>query len=288
MPLDYAFLKGLPPLVVEHDYTARDTMLYALGVGCGEAAIENPVELRYVYEKSLVALPSMAVVLAYPGFWARDPKYGITWQKLLHVEQAVEWFAPIPPEGKVRGEVTIDEIYDRGPERGALIYFSRRITDERTGTLLAIVRQVNLARADGGGGGAPGTAPPLAAAPARAADVALRIGSRPEAALIYRLSGDDNPLHADPSIAKAAGFDRPILHGLASYGVLTRAIVSALCGHDPARLRRFAVRFSNPVYPGETFDISIWKEGQGLAFIEASVAERGVAVLKNGYVAYDT
>src|SRR6218665_3232986 len=127
MTIDYDYLRNLPPLVIDHSYDARDTILYALGVGAGLAAATNADDLKYVYEAGLSALPTMAVTLSYPGFWARDPKYGITWQKLLHVEQSVELHAKIPVSGRVRGEMLIDEIYDRGADKGAVMHFSRRI-----------------------------------------------------------------------------------------------------------------------------------------------------------------
>jgi acyl dehydratase len=287
MPLDYDYLMGLPPLQIDQDYTTRDTILYALGVGAGAAAIEAPEDnLRFVYEAGLLALPTMAVVLAYPGFWAKDPKYGITWQKLLHGEQSVEFHAPIPVEGRVRGLMQIEEIYDRGAEKGALLTISRRIRDRDSNTLLATVRQVNVLRADGGFGGPTRPEQLSRTPPNRPADAKLCVPTRPESALIYRLSGDTNPLHADPAIAAAAGFGRPILHGLASYGVVGRVLLAQLCANEPSRLQRLDVRFSAPVYPGETFEISIWKEPGGRAFVEASVVERGLTVLKGGYVEY--
>lgn len=284
MPLDYHRLMGMPPVETEHRYTARDTMLYALGVGVGLSAVENRSDLRFVYEEGLVALPTMAVVLAYPGFWSRDPKYSITWQKLLHADQSVELHAPLPVEGHVRGETTIDEIYDRGAEKGAMMHFSRRIYNVATGTLLATVRQTNLLRADGGFGGKTPPSPRPHATPERAPDIELSLPTSPDQALIYRLSGDYNPLHADPVVAAASGFERPILHGLASYGVVGRAILAALCGNEPERLKRFDVRFSSPVYPGETLQVRMWRDGPGRAFVEADAAERGVTVMRNGHV----
>lgn len=286
MAIDYDYLKALPPLEIDHSYTERDTILYALGVGVGVAATENPEYLRFVYEKDLVALPTMAVTLAYPGFWAKDPKYGITWQKLLQGEQSIELHRPLPVEGRVLGVMTIDEIYDRGVEKGALLYFSRRIFDHGTGDHLATVRQVNVLRADGGFGGPLFTPPPLRALPDRVADFKIQLPTRAEMALIYRLSGDYNPLHADPSIATAAGFERPILHGLASYGVVGRAALSALCGNEPDRMKQFDIKFSSPVYPGETLEVSIWKDGDGGALLEASVVERSIVALRTGYVRY--
>jgi len=286
MPLDYDYLMSLPAMEIEHRYTARDTILYALGVGAGLTASHDAADLRFVYEPGLLALPTMAVVLAYPGFWARDPKYGISWQKLLHVEQSVELHGQLPVEGHVRGEVTIDEIYDRGAEKGALLHFSRRIRDVASGSLLATVRQVNLLRADGGFGGRAGAPPAPRPVPERPADAAVTVPTSPDQAMIYRLSGDTNPLHVDPAVAAKAGFERPILHGLASFGVVGRAIVSLLCDGDPSRLKRFDTRFSSPVYPGEAIEVRAWRTGEGRGAVEARVTGRGVKVMSNGYVEY--
>ena len=286
MALDYDFLMRLPAIETEQRYTARDTMLYALGLGTGLTAVNNPADLHFVYEVGLVALPTMAVVLAYPGFWSRDPKYGITWQKLLHAQQSIELHAPIPVEGHVVGRMTIDEIYDRGADKGALMHFSRRIHDAGSGTLLATVRQANLLRADGGFGGNTNPPPQPHTVPERTPDAVVRLPTCPDQALIYRLSGDTNPLHADPRVAEAAGFERPILHGLANYGIVGRALLAALCDNEPKRLRRLDIRFSSPVYPGETIECRIWNDAPGRGSVEASVVERGVVVMKNGYVEF--
>jgi acyl dehydratase len=287
MALDYAFLTGLPPLQIDHSYTASDTILYALGVGAGLSAAKNRDDLAFVYEPGLKALPTMAVVLAYPGFWSRDPKYGITWQKLLHVEQSIELHAPLPIEGRIRGEMTIDEIYDRGPDKGALLHVSRRVFDATNGLLLATVRQVNLLRADGGFGGKAGSPPAPNAIPDRVPDSTLALPTSVDQALIYRLSGDTNPLHADPAVAAAAGFDRPILHGLCSFAIAGRALLKTLCANEPGRMRRFDARFTSPVYPGETIETRMWRTGDGVAAFEAYSLERGVAVMRNGFVRYD-
>lgn len=286
MAIDYNYLMGLPPLATAQRLTSRDTMLYALGVGAGIAAAADPGCLSFVYEKRLRALPTMATMLAYPGFWAQDPKYGISWRKLLHRDQSVEIHAEIPTEGAIRGEMRIDALYDRGAAKGALICFSRRLFDAETNVLLATVRQVNVLRADGGFGGPPDAMPPGQEAPAREPDLRATQATRPEQALIYRLCGDMNPLHADPEIATAAGFERPILHGLASFGVVGLAVVRGLCAGEPHRLRRLDVRFSSPVYPGETFEILVWHLAAGKAALEARVVERDATVIRNGYLEY--
>lgn len=280
MPLDYDMLMDLPSWEVHQQYSKRDTMLYALGAGAG---IE-PGELGFVYEANLQALPSMAVVLTYPGFWQNDPKYGFTWQKLLHGEQRLRLHRPIPVEGALIGEMKIEEIYDKGADRGALLLWRREIRDAGSGEAIATVRSTSFLRADGGFGGKADGAPAPHTLPQRPPDESVALATRPEQALIYRLSGDYNPLHADPHAARAAGFDRPILHGLCTYAVACRAIVMGPCGGDARRLRALDVRFSAPVYPGETLRIDLWKEERAF---RATAIERGTVVLNNGYYEHD-
>ena len=275
MALDPDHLLKLPPQETRHSYTARDTILYALGVGADD--------LRFVYEKDLQALPTMAVVLAYPGFFWQDPAYGIDWKKILHGETSVELFATLPTAGDLHGRTTIDAIYDKGADKGAIVLSSRRIEDS-SGTHLATVRNTLFLRGDGGFGGQSEGAPRPHPLPTdRVPDHVVTLATTQNQALIYRLSGDYNPLHADPAVAQAAGFPRPILHGLCTYGVAGRAILSALCGNDPALLKRMDVRFSSPVFPGETIKVEIWREDDGRAAFRATAEERGVVVLNNGY-----
>jgi acyl dehydratase len=286
MPLDYHLLKSLPPLVVHQRFSARDTILYALGVGAGMAAVADPSYLRFVYEKDLAPLLTMPTILGYPGFWSRDPKYGITWQKLLHRDQTIEIHGEIPTEGEVRGEMTIDEIYDRGADKGALMHFSRRIFNTATGGLIATVRQVNVLRADGGFGGPAEPHFQRPGAPQRSPDLVVRLQTRPDQALLYRLSGDLNALHVDPAVANAAGFERPILHGLASLGVVGLAFAGGPVQAAARLVKRLEARFANPVFPGETFDVSVWRDDAGNAAFEARVVERDTVVIRDGRIEY--
>jgi acyl dehydratase len=273
--LDPDRLLQLPPQETRHSFTKRDTILYALGVGADD--------LRFVYEKGLQALPSMAVVLAYPGFFWQDPAYGISWQKILHGETSVELFATLPTEGDLLGRTCIDAIFDKGVDKGAIILTSRRI-ENSTGIHLATVRNTLLLRGDGGfGGQADGAPRPRPLPDDRAPDHVVKLPTDEKQALIYRLSGDYNPLHADLDVARAAGFPRPILHGLCTYGIAGRAVLSALCGNDPTLLKRMDVRFSSPVFPGETIRVEIWREDGDRAAFRATAEERSVVVLNNGY-----
>jgi acyl dehydratase len=287
MALDYDLLMNLDPWVVRHDYTARDTMLYALGVGAGIEAASTGVGLDLVYEPRLEALPTMAVVLAYPGFWQKEPKYGLTWQKLLHGEQWLQIHRPLASAASVVGTTRIEEIYDKGADKGAVLIWRRDLVDSANGESLATVRGSSFLRADGGFGGTSEGAPAPHAVPDRAPDASVTLATRPEQALIYRLSGDYNPLHADPEIAAAAGFERPILHGLCTYAVAARGVIALACDGAPSRLRRFDVRFSAPLYPGESLRLELWRGDKGVGAFRAFAAERGVMVLNNGYFEHD-
>lgn len=282
MPLDYDRLMAMPPMEVRQTYTTRDTILYALGVGAGA----DPQDLPYVYEDDLEALPTMAVVLAYPGYWQKDPKYGLDWRKNLHGEQSIIVHKALPVEGSVVGLLRIEAIYDKGPDKGALMYSSREIHDAATGDHLATVRQASFLRGDGGFGGNSEGAPIPHAIPSGPADDSITLATRPEQALIYRLSGDYNPLHADPAVAASAGFDRPILHGLCTYGVAGRALLRSL-GGSSSRLKRLDARFSKPVFPGDTLRTDVWRQGDGRAAFQVTVAERDQVVLTNGYAEFE-
>lgn len=271
---------------IEQRYTVRDTLLYALGTGAGIDA-DAPAKLRFVYEDGLQALPTMSTVLAAPGFWQCEEQFGIDWRRVLHGEQSVTMHRPLPVEGHVAAQLKVDAIYDKGAGKGALLYSTRELYDRATGDHLATIRQGSFLRGNGGQGGLTEGAPAPHPVPAdRAPDLSVTLPTRPEQALIYRLSGDYNPLHADPAVAAAAGFAAPILHGLAAYGLVGRAVLGALCDDDGARLKRLDVRFSSPVYPGETIVTDIWQDAPGRASVRARVAERDTVVLNNGYAEY--
>lgn len=281
MVFDPEKLLALPPRVTEQRFSERDTILYALGVGASEE------DLPFVYEAGLKALPTMAVVLGYPGFWQKEPQYGIDWKRVLHGEQSICLHAPLPVAGRVRSELTIDEIIDKGAEKGAVLMSSRRIYEADGGRHLATVSQTSMLRGNGGFGGASQKVAAPQATPDRAPDETLVLPTSGVQALIYRLSGDYNPLHADPAVAADAGFPRPILHGLCTFGVAGRAVLKALCGNAPERLRRLDVRFSSPVFPGETIEVDLWREGEGRAALRARSRERDLVVLSNGYVEHE-
>lgn len=264
---------------VVHSYTTKDCILYALGVGFGENPTDR-AELPFVFEEpNLHVVPSMAAVLASPGFWARDPATGIDWHRFLHAEQEVILHRPIPTDATVRAKNRITRIIDKGAAKGALIYLERIITDQ-SGPM-ATVRVVNFARGNGGCGGDSGPQPAAHSLPLRPPETQFETHTDPRSALFYRLCGDLNPLHADPDMSASAGFERPILHGLCSFGIATRAILATYCDYDAGRLRAIKLRFSKPVYPGETMRVEMWRDGDVISF-RATVADRGVVALDNG------
>jgi len=280
MAIDYDKLLALRIPDAEHSYGAKDTMLYALGVGLGHDPTDR-AQLDFVYEKNLKALPTFACLLGYPGFWVRDLDTGIDWVKIVNGEQGFTLNTSVKPRGTVVGRTRIVDVIDKGTGKGAVVYTERKITDKTSGELIATVTQTTFCRADGGFGGPPREGPPSHKVPERAPDLACDLGTRPEMALVYRLSADLNPLHADLDVAKAAGFPRPILHGLGTFGVVGHALLKSVCDYDPARVRPFAGRFSAPVFPGETIRNEFWRDGDIVSF-RASVPDRNVVVMNNG------
>ena len=275
--MDIATIAAMEIAPIVQAYDKRDTILYALGLGYGADPL-NENELPFVYERNLRSLPSYANLLCHPGFWAQDPQWGMDWVKILHAEQDFVIHKPLPPTGAIRGEYVIAGIEDKGEGRGALLHQNKELYNEETGEHHATVRSTLFLRGNGGQGGF-GVAPaPAKATPDKAPDKVVEIPTLPRQALIYRLSGDWNPLHADPEIARKAGFDMPILHGLCTNGLAARAIVTSYCDYDPARLAQMFVRFSKPVMPGETIRFEFHEEGGRLRF-RAIAKERDTVVL---------
>lgn len=265
---------------VEQLLGPRDAILYALGVGFGQDPGDRD-QLRFVYEDGLKTVPTMAVVLGSVGFWLKEPQYGIDWQQVLHGEQGVELFGEVPHTGTAVGETTITDVLDKGPGKGAFIYWRTRLTHKETGRHFATLTSTAICRGNGGFGGNPGTRQPAAAFPERAPDTWWDFRTIRQVALIYRLSGDYNPLHADRDVADAAGFPEPILHGLCAFGIAGHALLRECCGYDTTRFRGMKVRFSSPVYPGELLRTEIWNEG-GDVFFRCLVPERGVVAIDRG------
>jgi acyl dehydratase len=280
MAIDYQRLLDWPVREVRQTYGVRDSQLYALAVGLGADPLDTR-QLPFVYEQNPQALPMQAVVLGYPGFWMKDPATGVDWVRLVHAEQGLRLHRPLPASGEVIGRTRVVGINDKGPGKGAIVYSQRTLHDAASDELIATLDSSTFCRGDGGCGGA--DAPPmrLAPTPERAPDAVCELPTLPQQALLYRLCGDFNPLHADPDVARAAGFERPILHGLCTFAVAGHALLRTLCDYDPARLTELQVRFCAPVYPGETLRTEIWCDADAVAFRTLAV-ERNLVVLSHG------
>ncbi|WP_044530350.1 MaoC family dehydratase [Herbaspirillum sp. B65] len=282
MAIDYEQLLNRRFELIEHSYSARDTMLYALGIGLGADPLD-PGQLAFIYEEQLKVFPTMPVILGYPGFWAREPDTGIDWRRLVHAEQGFELHAPLVPEGRVIGRNRISALYDKGAEKGALLCQERQVTDAVSGELIATIHQVSMLRGDGGFGGPAGSLPPPHAMPERSADMVCDLPTLPQAALLYRLNGDFNPLHADPAVAAGAGFPRPILHGLCTMGVACHAALRGMLAYRADRIRAMRVRFTGVVLPGDTLRTELWMDGDVVSF-RTTALERNVLVLNAGKI----
>ncbi|GLY79056.1 MaoC/PaaZ C-terminal domain-containing protein [Actinoallomurus iriomotensis] len=280
MPLDHGAI-GVESAPLDRSWTSKDALLYAVGVGAG---VDDPLsELAFTTENTAGTpqrvLPTYAVLLAQvPG--ARrigdfDPAM------LVHAEQAFELHRPLPAEGSLRATAKVTGIYDKGS--GALVVTESTAVDPETGERMITSRGSVFIRGEGGFGGDRGPRDEWRL-PDRAPDHEVTYRTRPEQALLYRLSGDRNPLHSDPAFAARAGFDRPILHGLCTYGVAGRALLHTMAGSDPARFAAMSGRFSSPVMPGESLITSIWAEGTTVLFRTAK--EDGTVVIDRGRASF--
>ncbi|MBX3454729.1 MaoC/PaaZ C-terminal domain-containing protein [Ferrovibrio sp.] len=270
-------------------YDERDTMLYALSVGMATDPMDTE-DLAFVVENGafagkLKALPSQATVIAWDDVFG--PASGLNMLMVVHGEQRITLHKPLPSHGRIKSKTRFVDAFDKGAGKGAVVLVENLIRDAETGDKLVTLLSTIFARGDGGFGEP--TRPTPAAPPAphklpdRAPDFSLAAQTQPNQALFYRLCGDRNPLHADPYFAKAAGFPRPILHGLCTYGHAVRAVVKTACKHDPALVEHIEARFTAPVFPGETIVTEIWQDGTVVSF-RAKLAERGVTALDNGLV----
>ena len=285
--LNYDAVKNWDFGSIVQTYTERDSMLYALGLGMGADPLDRG-QLQYVYEKNLRTVPTMATVLGSPGFWWRDSRTGADWVKLVHGEQTIRLLKPLPPSATVAAHNRVVSITDKGAGKGAIVVIKREVKDQASGELLAEVLHGTFLRGDGGysessGHSDPGP-PPLPAPPDSAPQMEVELATLEQQALIYRLSGDYNPLHSDPDVASAAGFAKPILHGLCTYGMAAHAVLRAVTGYDAARIRALAVRFTAPVYPGERIKFQLWARDSSSFHLRARVVARDATVLNNGVV----
>jgi acyl dehydratase len=278
MPISYPEVLELQQTDIPLRYSERDTMLYALGIGLGGDPM-NAAELPLVTENGLKAMPTMAAALALTA-GGLIMKAGINYLLVVHGEQRLTVHRTLPTEAQLMADTRILGAYDKGAGKGAVIV-TETVLRPNVGDPYCTLVSSTFARGDGGFGGPSEGAPAPHPTPSRGADAVVELVTRPDQALIYRLSGDRNPLHSDPNVAAAAGFPRPILHGLCTYGITARAVVAQYCDHDPTRLKAFDVRFSSPVFPGETVLTTMWRDGNTVSF-EARVKERYQVVIRNG------
>lgn len=286
MPFDYDTLKAREFPVVRHSYGQRDVMLYALGIGLGHDPMDER-QLPFVYEEKLQVFPTMAAIMAYPGLWIREPDTGIDWEHGLHSEQGMAFLKQLPVEGEITAQTRVTGIVDKGEGRGALIYTERTGIDAQTGEEYFKVFHTTFARGDGGYGGPSDPVRAPHELPNRKPDIVCDLQTVPQQALWYRLNGDPNPHNADPKAAEAAGFPRPILHGLCTYGIAGHAILRSCCDYDTAALAALDVRLSAPVFPGETIRTEIWwRPGDEVAGFRSIALGRDAVVLNNGRAAF--
>lgn len=280
MPLDYEKLKKWKVEPVTHQYSSRDTILYALGIGLGFDPADEQ-QLRFLHDKQLQVLPTLATVLGYPWGWIYKVNAGATRLRHVLAEQGITIHKLPPPQGEVVSHLGVTHIVDKGRDKGALIFTERKVYEKHSGDLLCTLTNTMFCRGDGGFGGPDGPLRAPQPIPQRAPDAVCELPSLAQAALIYQLCGDRNPLHVDPAVALAAGFKRPILHGLCTFGMAGHALLKTYCNYDPAKLLAIEGRFSAPVFPGETVTTEMWREQNTVVF-RAKVAARDAVVINNG------
>lgn len=278
--IDPQTLTNWPFETVVQSYTRRDMALYALGVGFGADPMDAG-QLRFVREEDNLGVPTMPACMCLSPPWTADPRSGVNRAMIVHGEQGLELLRPMPPAGRFRSLTRITDIVDKGPGRGAVVYATSTLVDDETGEPIAHLWRSTFARADGGFGGDPTPPRTPHMLPDRAPDHRCTLPTFANQALLYRFNGDLNPLHSHPEAGRAAGFERPILHGLCTYGLVGHAVLRTCCDYDPARLRALDVRFSAPVLPGETVTVDLWRDGD-IVSLKATVASRDVKVIDNG------
>ncbi len=287
MPIDYEKAMATEPLIGGGSYDIDDVILYHLSLGAGNPPTDAN-ELEYAYEKNLKVLPSFSVVAPVSsesgGFGGgnilESPGLEFNPALMLHGEQDIQIHKPLPPAAKLKSKMHIADIFDKG--KAALVIVEINVSDEETDEALFTTRMSVFLRGEGGFGGDGG---PKAGnvAPEREPDGVIEVPTLPQLALLYRLNGDKNPLHADPEYSAMGGFEQPIIHGLCSYGVCLKAIVDNVLDGDVAKVARYQVRFADVAFPGETYVVSYWKEDDKV-YLKAHSKERGTNIITNAAV----
>ncbi|QHE88760.1 3-alpha,7-alpha,12-alpha-trihydroxy-5-beta-cholest-24-enoyl-CoA hydratase [Hydrogenophaga sp. BPS33] len=276
---------------IEHHYTSDFSMLYALSIGVGADPLDER-QLRFVNdveEGTPLAMPTLSTVIGFPGTWMRHPDTGIDVLKMVHGEEHIALHAPMPAAGRVIARHRVTRIVDKGEGRGATVTYEKLLFDAQTQAKLATVTHTTFCRGNGGFSAHDGLTDTPAAPPAKVPDgppdQIFDVATLAQQALLYRLLADRNPLHSVPAVARAAGFEKPILHGLCTYGIAGYALVAAYGDYDPSRLKTLFTRFTAPVMPGETVRMEMYRQATGVAF-RARVLERNTVVLDSGYAEF--
>lgn len=259
-------------------YTERDTQLYALSVGMAQDPLDRN-ELVFACGPNTPVLPTQATVIAWDYDFILGS--GIDEAKILHGAQSVTIHSPLPAAADVISRFAVTDLFDKGPGNGAVIVARTEIFEEATGRPLCTNVWTSYARGEGGFGGERGPSSPVLPAPSRAPDHSVDSRTWLNQPLFYRLLGDVNPLHSDPDFAALGGFDRPIMHGLCTYGIACRAVVATTCAYDPRRMLDFRCQFAAPAIPGDTIRTDIWTDGDAVTF-RCRAVERAVDVAVNG------
>jgi acyl dehydratase len=281
MPIKYDEVMALKNIGQKYSWTDREVMLYAVGIGMGADPMDEK-ELSFVNEgyytpRELKVVPTYASVAA----WGSGPGHiDVNRVMVVDGERDITFHKPMPVKANITADSRVLGVFDKGKDKGAVIRRETVLRDEG-GQPLATLVASQFARGDGGFGGPSEGQPEPHKIPDRKPDMTVDISTRPDQALLYRLCGDRNPLHSDPEFAKRGGFDRPILHGMCTYGLSCRAVLQTYADYDPNAFKRHAVRFSSPVFPGETVSFDLWKDGNVIS-IEGKVKSRNVTVIRNG------
>jgi acyl dehydratase len=281
MPIKYEELMAMKNLGQKYSYGDREVMLYAYGIGMGADPMDEK-ELAFVNEAAAAPRPLKVVpTFTSVAAWGAGPgEMNLNRVMVVDGERDITFHKPLSTAAHITADSSVLAVFDKGKDKGAVIRH-QTVLKNSDGEPLATLVASRFARGDGGFGGPSEGQPEPHAVPSRTPDRMIDISTRPDQALIYRLCGDRNPLHSDPEFARRAGFPRPILHGMCTYGITCRGILQTYADYDPAAFKRHAARFSSPVYPGEIVTLEMWKDGDVISF-EAKVKARGVTVIKNG------
>jgi acyl dehydratase len=281
MPINYDELMALKNLDQKFAYGDREVMLYAYSIGMGADPLDEN-ELAFVNEAAATPRPLKVVpTFASVAAWGATPgEMNLNRVMVVDGEREITFHRPLAVAARLIVDSRVLAVFDKGKDKGAVIRHQTLLKNEE-GEALATLVASRFARGDGGFGGTSEGQPEPHQVPSRAPDKSIDIPTRADQALIYRLCGDRNPLHSDPEFARRAGFPKPILHGMCTFGLTCRGILMTYADYDPTAFRQHAARFSAPVYPGETVTVDLWKDGNVISF-EARVKARNAVVIKSG------